>query len=103
MIHLYKNDGISQEKLSELINIDKGTTAKAIKKLEELGYVERNKDISDKRVNKIYLTEKALEIKDEFLASLTKWEDILTSNLSDEEILYGLKILNKLTKNVSKN
>lgn len=103
MIHLYKNDGISQEKLSELINIDKGTTAKAIKKLEELGYVERNKDISDKRVNKIYSTEKALEIKDEFLASLTKWEDILTSNLSDEEILYGLKILNKLTKNVSKN
>lgn len=103
MIHLYKNDGISQEKLSELINIDKGTTAKAIKKLEELGYVERNKDISDKRVNKIYLTEKALEIKNEFLTSLNKWENMLTSNLTDEEILYGLKILNKLTKNVSKN
>ena len=102
MIHLYKNDGISQEKLSELINIDKGTTAKAIKKLEELGYVERNKDISDKRVNKIYLTDKALEIKNEFLTSLNKWENMLTSNLSDEEILYGLKILNKLTKNVSK-
>lgn len=102
MIHLYKNDGISQEKLSELINIDKGTTAKAIKKLEELGYVERNKDISDKRVNKIYLTDKALEIKNEFLTSLNKWENMLTLNLSDEEILYGLKILNKLTKNVSK-
>lgn len=102
MIHLYKNDGISQEKLSELINIDKGTTAKAIKKLEELGYVERNKDISDKRINKIYLTDKALEIKNEFLTSLNKWENMLTLNLSDEEILYGLKILNKLTKNVSK-
>lgn len=103
MIHLYNNDGISQEKLSEIINIDKGTTAKAIKKLEELGYVKRNKDLDDKRVNKIYLTEKALEIKDEFFSGLMKWEDMLTSNLNEEETVYGLKILNKLTKNFSKN
>lgn len=102
MIHLYRNDGISQEELSDIINIDKGTTAKAIKKLEELGYIERNKDSEDKRINRIYLTNKALEIKEEFLEGLMKWEDMLTSDLSDEEILYGLKILNKLTNNVSK-
>ena len=39
LIHLYKNDGISQEELSELVNIDKGTTAKAIRKLEELNLI----------------------------------------------------------------
>ena len=53
MIHLYRNDGISQEELSDIINIDKGTTAKAIKKLEELGYIERIKDSEDKRINRI--------------------------------------------------
>lgn len=100
MITLYRNDGINQETLSELMNIDKGTTAKAIKKLEELEYVYREKDISDKRVNKIYLTKKAINIKEEFLSSLVKWEEILTADLSEDEVLQGLKILNKLTDNI---
>ena len=67
LIHLYKNDGLSQEELTEILNIDKGTTAKSIKKLETEGFVMRVKDKNDKRINRVYLTPKALEIKDEFL------------------------------------
>ena len=103
MIHLYKNDGISQEALSELVNIDKGTTAKAIKKLEELDFITRSKDSNDKRVNRIYLTSKALDIKSDFFSVLTKGENILTNELSSEEISIGLNILNKLSKNVENN
>ena len=66
LIHLYKNDGISQEELSDLVNIDKGTTAKAIRRLEELNLIKRLKDSTDKRINRIYLTTKAINIKDEF-------------------------------------
>ena len=100
MIHLYKNDGISQESLAELVNIDKGTTAKAIKKLEELEFITRSKDSIDKRINRIYLTTKALNIRNEFFDILTKWEKSLTNNLSQEEINEGLKILTKLSSNV---
>ncbi len=103
MIHLYKNDGISQESLSELVNIDKGTTAKAIKKLEELNFIVRSKDSKDKRINRIYLTSKALDIKNDFFSVLTKWENILTNELSPDEISIGLNILNKLSKNVINN
>lgn len=100
MIHLYKNDGISQEKLSDLANVDKGTTAKAIKKLEILGFINRYKDSYDKRINRIYLTEKALNIKNDFFKVLTDWEVLLTKDLNDEEIAQGLNILNKLSQNV---
>lgn len=103
MIHLYENDGISQESLSELVNIDKGTTAKAIKKLEELNFIVRSKDSKDKRINRIYLTSKALDIKNDFFSVLTKWENILTNELSPDEISIGLNILNKLSKNVINN
>ena len=103
MIHLYKNDGISQESLSELVNIDKGTTAKAIKKLEELNFIVRSKDSKDKIINRIYLTSKALDIKNDFFSVLTKWENILTNELSPDEISIGLNILNKLSKNVINN
>ena len=100
MIYLYKNDGISQEALSKLVNIDKGTTAKAIKKLEELELITRSKDLNDKRINKIYLTSKALNIKNDFFSVLTKWENILTNELSTEEVSKSLKLLNRVTKNV---
>jgi len=45
---LLHRDGISQEHLSALLCIDKGTTARAIKKLEEEGYVLREATLMTK-------------------------------------------------------
>ena len=101
LIHLYKNDGLSQEELTEILNIDKGTTAKSIKKLETEGFVMRVKDKNDKRINKVYLTPKALEIKDEFLSSINAWENTLTSNLSYAEKEQALTLLKKITYNIT--
>ncbi len=101
LIHLYKNDGLSQEELTEILNIDKGTTAKSIKKLEAEGFVMRVKDKNDKRINRVYLTPKALEIKDEFLSSINAWENTLTSNLSYAEKEQALTLLKKITYNIT--
>ena len=101
LIHLYKNDGLSQEELTEILNIDKGTTAKSIKKLETEGFVMRVKDKNDKRINRVYLTPKALEIKDEFLSSINAWENTLTSNLSYAEKEQALTLVKKITYNIT--
>ena len=101
LIHLYKNDGLSQEELTEILNIDKGTTAKSIKKLETEGFVMRVKDKNDKRINRVYLTPKALEIKDEFLSSINAWENTLTLNLSYAEKEQALTLLIKITYNIT--
>ena len=74
-----------------------------IKKLEELGFVTRFKDSTDKRINRIYLTSKAFNIKNDFFSVLTKWENMLTNQLSPEEISESLTILNKLSKSVTRN
>ena len=101
LIHLYKNDGLSQEELTEILNIDKGTTAKSIKKLETEGFVMRVKDKNDKRINRVYLTPKALEIKDEFLSSINAWDNTLTSNISYAEKEQALTLLKKITYNIT--
>ena len=101
LIHLYKNDGLSQEELTEILNIDKGTTAKSIKKLETEGFVMRVKYKNYKRINRVYLTPKALEIKDEFLSSINAWENTLTSNLSYAEKEQALTLLKKITYNIT--
>jgi DNA-binding MarR family transcriptional regulator len=73
LLDLYIKDGKNQEEISDNLKIDKGTTARAIKKLEEQGFVIRIKNENDKRSNKIYLTDKAKDIKENVFDILDDW------------------------------
>lgn len=99
LIQLYNRDGLSQEELAARLNIDKGTTARAIKKLEDQGYITRVKDEGDKRANKIFLTQKAENIRIGFFEILGEWNDILTSGLTEEEVEGVLKLMKKISVN----
>jgi len=92
LVELYHQDGISQEELSRYLNIDEANTARAIKKLEQEGYVKRIKDPEDKRAYKLYLTEKALAAQSRIFTLISSWEEQLLQNLSREEriVLTGL-------------
>ena len=98
---LYKQEGISQEQLSDYLKIDKGTTAKAIKKLEEEEYVIRKIDVKDKRAYNIYLTEKAIKIKPVVRKAMTDWIDILYSGFTEEEKELSLALLEKMGENAA--
>jgi DNA-binding MarR family transcriptional regulator len=99
---LYKEDGLSQEEISSYLKIDKGTTAKALKKLEALGYVRRQVRDEDRRFNRVYLTEKALSIKDEVRAVLIGWRELLTDGFSEEQKELACDILEKMGSNASR-
>jgi len=99
---LYKEDGLSQEELSSYLRIDKGTTAKALKKLEQQGYVTRQVRDEDKRSYRIFLTEKALLIKDEVRAVLAEWRNIVSDGLTEEEKRLALELLEKMGTNAAR-
>ncbi|WP_291637914.1 MarR family transcriptional regulator [Clostridium sp.] len=98
---LYKKDGIRQEQLSDYLKIDKGTTAKAIKKLEDDEYIIRLVDVKDKRAYNVYLTEKALKMKPMVLKAMMAWTDILFSGFSEEERETSLALLQRMGKNAT--
>lgn len=98
LLELYREDGRSQEELSEVLNIDKGTTARAIKKLEEEGFLIRVKDETDKRAYKVYLTEEGKDVKEIIYDVLEQWENTITSQLSDEEKDMMKLLLRKICK-----
>jgi len=94
-------DGISQKKLSEELLIDKTTTAKAVRKLEEEGYVRREVNLSDKRYQRLFLTEAGKEV-------LPKIEEILGNStlqsragISDKELEIMMFALHKVLNNVT--
>jgi DNA-binding MarR family transcriptional regulator len=99
LLILYDNNGISQDSLSELLYIDKGTTAKAVKKLEEEGYIRREVDSDDRRAYKLYPTEKALELQPHIHEVLDNCNRILSMNFTEEEKELAIRLLRKASKN----
>lgn len=98
LLRLYLKDGVSHEELTEQVCVDKATTTRAIKKLEEKGYVKLMANEKDKRKYHIYLTEKALEQKEEILEISKKWERQLTDGLKQEELDQLFYLLRKITQ-----
>lgn len=101
LLELYIEDGRNQEDLAEVLKIDKGTTARAIKKLEENEFVMREKDEHDKRFNRVYLTEKGKNIKDNIYFVLDQWDKKMSEQLNEEEREQLIKLLSKVCSNIN--
>lgn len=99
LLRLYHEDGISQETLKKWILKDKGTTARAIKKLEDLGYIYREKNEHDKREYRVFLTEKAIEIKPKIFEVIFWNRDVSEEGISHEEWEVALRVLQKMFDN----
>ena len=96
LMRLYREDGINQESLSDYLKIDKGTTARAIQKLVDEGYVFRQRDEKDKRSYRVFLTEKGKKLEPDMKKIASEWEDILFSSFDDSqrrEITNSLEIM----------
>ncbi len=58
LVRIYENPGIIQEKAAEMIKVDRTTAARAIKKLETNGFIVKKEDPHNKKIKKLYPTEK---------------------------------------------
>lgn len=79
------HEGFSQEELTLLVGVDKAATARAVRSLEEKGYLRRVQDPRDKRQNRVYPTEKAKKTGPLVKQELASINLALTQGLSREE------------------
>ncbi len=82
---LSKKDSISQEELANIYHNHQSTIARALRKLEDEGMVERNVDENNRRKNIITITEKGRKIVDDIRLMDEKWEDNIKSLTVDEK------------------
>lgn len=85
LLILYYKDGVSQETLARILKVSKATSARAIQNLEKEGYVCRERDETDLRAYRVYLTEKGKEMRDIIFKKQTAFTDILFSDFTLEE------------------
>jgi DNA-binding MarR family transcriptional regulator len=102
LIKLFQRDGLCQEELTEILNVDKGTTARALRKLEQEGYIIREKSQGDRRSNRVFLTAKARDIEPRIFTVLSDWTEILATGFTSEEKQQVLRLLEKMANNAAK-
>ena len=102
IISLYEENGLSQEELSSRVNLDKTSISRAIKKLIIDGYVIKKPCVKDNRINRIFLTEKTLKMKEEIISIIGEINKKLTEGIEEEEIKMTISTLRKLRENIKK-
>lgn len=99
-MEIVRNPGISQDKLSQRLYYDKSNVARQVAFLEEKGYVRRESDKQDKRVLRLYPTQKLLEILPGLEAVTESWEQALLQDLTEAEQQTFAKLLTKVRATV---
>ena len=67
MMVLWENENVSSKQLSECVHLDYGTLTPVLKKLENTGYLTRERSAADERLLSISLTENGRELKKQAL------------------------------------
>ena len=109
-MHLSHKEGITQDDLAVHLHIDKGTVARALKKLEDNGFIYREINPQNRRRYLLFLTEKGRQIVPRIYDIDKEWEHSVCSNLSDTEYSHlfnalqtlAMKSLEKVHKNGEK-
>lgn len=101
MFRLAREPGMKQVELAERLDVEPITAGRTIDRLEEAGLVERRRDPVDRRVWRLYLTDKADPLIEQ-LKSVA--EDVLVRTMAgiDADEIAGLRnVLQRIRENVS--
>ena len=102
IIFLSKNENVNQETISKRYMIDKGMVAKTLTRLEDKGFVLRERNPENKRENIISLTEKSLYIMNDINTIFDDWNKILYGEMSKADIECVKRLTGKMVENVAK-
>ncbi|MGG1629655.1 MarR family winged helix-turn-helix transcriptional regulator [Rossellomorea sp. NRS-1567] len=103
LVRICENPGIIQEKVAEMIKVDRTTASRAIKKLEINGFIEKKEDNQNKKIKKLFPTEKG-ETVYPFIKRENDHSDLMAlEGFSDSEEEMILNLLQRVRANVEKD
>lgn len=100
LTRICENRGINLKELSILLRADKTTTTKITQKLIKAGYVYKEQDDKDKRIYRLYPTDKALDIYNTIIEEENRLIDICLSDFSKEEKSMVHRLARRMKENI---
>ncbi|KYD03316.1 MarR family winged helix-turn-helix transcriptional regulator [Bacillus atrophaeus] len=100
LVRICENPGIIQEKLAEMIKVDRTTAARAIKKLEMNGFIEKMDDEHNKKIKKLFPTEKGKDVFPVIKRENDHSNSVALAGFSEKEAETIFHLLQRIRKNV---
>ena len=91
-----RGPGMSQDAIAKHLCLNKSTVARTLSYLEEHGFVRREADSDDKRVLRVYPTDKMMEIAPSVRALSKEWNAIISEEISEEDMAVFSSVLEKI-------
>ncbi|PAB00797.1 MarR family winged helix-turn-helix transcriptional regulator [Enterococcus canintestini] len=101
LVRIYENPGIIQEKLAELIKVDRTTAARAIAKLEKNGLVEKQIQADNKKNKSLFVTKKGAKLAPIIQAENKYSNDVALKGFSEPERQQLAAYLARVEENVA--
>lgn len=102
LIRIFENPGIIPDRLAEMIKVDRTTAARAIKKLEEKGFIRKEADDVNKKIRRLFVTEDGAKLVPIIQLENQYSNQIALQNLSKKEIEAFSKALKIVAATVDK-
>ncbi|MGP4080667.1 MarR family winged helix-turn-helix transcriptional regulator [Pseudalkalibacillus sp. R45] len=103
LVRICENPGIIQEKLAEMIKVDRTTAARAIKKLEMNGFIEKKEDHQNKKIKKLFPTEKGNNVYPFIKRENEYANNVALEGFSESEAEAMFNLLQRVRKNIEKD
>jgi DNA-binding MarR family transcriptional regulator len=100
LVRICENPGIIQEKLAETIKVDRTTAARAIKKLEINGFIEKKDDEHNKKIKKLFPTEKGKHVFPFINRENDHSNSVALAGFSERETETIFHLLQRVRKNI---
>jgi MarR family transcriptional regulator, transcriptional regulator for hemolysin len=98
--NLTSQNGITQREIADKLGLDTSSLIPLIDRLEAKDLVQRKPDPSDRRVNRLYLTEKAGTLLDAMHSCILSIRKILTKGIHENELETTLQVLERINENL---
>ncbi len=99
---LFQEDGISIKTMSEKCGLAITSLTTMLERMEKAGLILRRQDTADKRKTLLYLTDKARDLENDYIAVSEEMGDIYYQGFTPEEVKAAEKYLDRIRLNLER-
>jgi MarR family transcriptional regulator for hemolysin len=97
---LTTQNGITQREIADNVGLDTSSLIPLIDRLEAKALVERRPDAYDRRINRLYLTEKAEALLDSIHSCIISLKKIVTKGIPEDQLEITQQVLERVNENL---
>lgn len=100
---LWRGDGLTQRQLSEQAGVTEPSTITALKAMEALGYVFRQKVAGNRKNNRVFLTPKGVALRSAIVICAEEVNAIAITGVSNEDLAVTRRTLLAMIDNLTRD